>query len=91
MKFGDQFMLYHEHQQLTTNFNGTYTFGGGTAPVLDGNNQPIPGETDDDYGRAAVSAGGAGAGGWDADSVQQCCGDAGGELQHGAECAFLPG
>lgn len=45
MKFGDQFMLYHENQQLTTNFNGTYTFGGGPAPVLDGNNQPIPGET----------------------------------------------
>ncbi len=46
MKFGTQFMLYHENQQLTTNFNGTYTFGGGTAPVLDANNQPIAGETE---------------------------------------------
>ena len=46
MKFGTQFMLYDEHQQLTTNFNGTYTFGGGTAPVLDANNQPVAGETE---------------------------------------------
>jgi hypothetical protein len=45
MKFGVQFQLFHENQQLTTNFNGTYTFGGGPAPVLDANNQPIPGET----------------------------------------------
>jgi Carboxypeptidase regulatory-like domain len=45
MKFGMQFMLFDEHQQLTTNFNGTYTFGGGPAPLLDANNQPIPGET----------------------------------------------
>jgi hypothetical protein len=33
-KFGTQMMLYHEHQQLTTNFNGTYIFGG--APGLTG-------------------------------------------------------
>jgi hypothetical protein len=46
MKFGTQLMLYNEHQQLTTNFNGTYTFGGGPAPVLDANNQPIAGETE---------------------------------------------
>ena len=26
MKFGVQFMTYNEHQQLTTNFNGTYIF-----------------------------------------------------------------
>ena len=45
MKFGVQFQLFHENQQLTTNFNGTYTFGGGPAPVLDENGQPIPGET----------------------------------------------
>ena len=45
MKFGMQLQLFHENQQLTTNFNGTYTFGGGPAPVLDANNQPIPGET----------------------------------------------
>jgi hypothetical protein len=45
LKFGTQFMLYHEHEQLTTNFNGTYTFGGGTAPVLDANGNPVAGQT----------------------------------------------
>ena len=45
-KFGTELMLFDEHQQLTTNFNGTYTFGGGTAPVLDGNNQAVPGQTE---------------------------------------------
>ncbi len=46
LKFGTQFMVYNEHQQLTTNFNGTYTFGGGTAPVLDANGHPVPGQTE---------------------------------------------
>jgi hypothetical protein len=46
LKFGTQLMLYGEHQQLTTNFNGTYTFGGGIAPVLDANNHPIAGQTE---------------------------------------------
>ena len=46
LKFGTQFMLYSEHQQLTSNFNGTYTFGGGTAPILDSNNAPEPGATE---------------------------------------------
>jgi hypothetical protein len=45
LKFGTQFMVYKERQQLPTNFNGTYTFGGGTAPVLDANGNPIPGKT----------------------------------------------
>jgi hypothetical protein len=45
LKFGTQLFIRHENAALTTNFNGTYTFGGGIAPVLDGNNQPIPGET----------------------------------------------
>jgi Carboxypeptidase regulatory-like domain len=45
-KFGTQLWIYDEHQQLTNNFNGTYTFGGGTAPVLDANGHPIPGETE---------------------------------------------
>ena len=44
-KFGTQLMVYQEHQELTTNFNGSYSFGGGLAPVLDANNQPIPGQT----------------------------------------------
>jgi hypothetical protein len=39
-KFGTQLMTYNEHEQLPTNFNGTYTFGGGIAPVLDANNNP---------------------------------------------------
>jgi hypothetical protein len=45
LKFGTQLMAYRERQQLTNNFNGTYTFGGGTAPVLDANGNPIPGQT----------------------------------------------
>ena len=46
LKFGMQLMLFDEHQELTTNFNGAYTFGGGPAPVLDANNNPIPGQTE---------------------------------------------
>ena len=45
LKFGVQLMSASISAQATNNFNGTYTFGGGTAPVLDSNNQPIPGET----------------------------------------------
>ena len=46
IKIGDLFFVYDEHQTLTKNFNGTYTFGGGIAPVLDSNGNPIPGETE---------------------------------------------
>ncbi len=45
LKFGYQVNNYDLHNRLTTNFNGTYTFGGGAAPVLDANNQPIAGQT----------------------------------------------
>lgn len=45
LKFGTQLMVYREHEQLTTDFNGTYTFGGGSAPVLDMNNNAIPGQS----------------------------------------------
>ena len=45
LKFGYQVNNYDLHNRMTTNFNGTYTFGGGTAPVLDANNQPVPGQT----------------------------------------------
>ena len=38
LKAGIQLFDYVEHQTLTDNFNGTYIFGGGSAPVLDGNN-----------------------------------------------------
>ena len=40
MKAGLQLFTYGEQRTLTTNFNGSYTFGGGPAPVLDSNNQP---------------------------------------------------
>jgi hypothetical protein len=40
IKAGVQLWIYDEHQQLTSNFNGTYTFGGGSAPVLDANGNP---------------------------------------------------
>jgi hypothetical protein len=45
LKFGGQFFVFNEHQRLLSNFNGTYVFGGGTAPVLDASNNPIPGQT----------------------------------------------
>ena len=65
MKFGNFLMIYNEHQHLTTNFNGSYTFGGGIAPVLDANGNPIPGQTEtitgfEQYQRAQLGqAGGA--------------------------------
>lgn len=46
LKIGTQFKMYNVSDQLTTNFNGFYTFGGGTAPVLDANGNPIPGQTE---------------------------------------------
>ncbi|MBN9615472.1 MAG: hypothetical protein BGO25_13570 [Acidobacteriales bacterium 59-55] len=46
LKFGVQFKMYNVRNRLTTNFNGLYTFGGGTAPVLDANGDPIPGQTE---------------------------------------------
>ena len=45
MKFGIFTEFLDEHKRLTNNFNGTYNFGGGIAPVLDANHQPIPGQT----------------------------------------------
>ena len=45
LKAGLLFFENLERRRLTTNFNGTYVFGGGTAPALDGNNQPIAGQT----------------------------------------------
>jgi hypothetical protein len=46
LKFGTQLFIYNEHDTLTTNFNGTYTFGGGTAPVLDAQGNALPGQTE---------------------------------------------
>lgn len=45
MKFGVQLNTYDLRNRMTQNFNGTYTFGGGIAPVLDANNQPVAGQT----------------------------------------------
>ena len=64
IKFGTQMMVYADQQQLTTDFNGFYTFGGGTAPVLDAGGHPT-GQTEtitglQQYQRAlAGQAGGA--------------------------------
>ncbi|HUZ95189.1 MAG TPA: TonB-dependent receptor [Edaphobacter sp.] len=46
LKIGTQFKMYNVSDQLTTNFNGLYTFGGGSAPVLDAHGNPIPGQTE---------------------------------------------
>lgn len=45
LKFGTQLRIYNDHQSLPTNFNGTYTFGGGTAPVLGAGGVPVAGQT----------------------------------------------
>lgn len=45
LKAGVQFFFNSEHRRLTTNFNGSYIFGGGTAAALDTSNQPIAGQT----------------------------------------------
>jgi hypothetical protein len=58
-KAGLQLFDYVERQTLTTNFNGTYIFGGGTAPVLNANNQPTGATTTisglEQYRRAVLS------------------------------------
>ena len=46
LKMGTQLKIYNVGDQLTTNFNGLYTFGGGVAPVLDANGNPVPGQTE---------------------------------------------
>lgn len=45
MKFGTQFLSRRYSLRATTNFNGTYVFGGGIAPVLDANGKPVNGQT----------------------------------------------
>ena len=40
LKFGSQMNVYDNHRRLPTYFNGSYTFAGGVAPVLDANNNP---------------------------------------------------
>ena len=40
LKFGTQFLSRRVRWAKPTNFNGTYTFGGGSAPVLDANGNP---------------------------------------------------
>ena len=44
LKFGAQINTYDHFDRLTSGFNGSYTFGGGTAPVLGANNQPVAGQ-----------------------------------------------
>ena len=43
--FGGRFRAEHIGQNSSNNFGGTYTFSGRIAPVLDVNNQPVPGQT----------------------------------------------
>ena len=44
-RFGIRLREQQDDSVAPVNFNGTYTFGGGTGPVLDGN-QPVPGQTE---------------------------------------------
>ncbi len=46
LKFGTEMIIFHANEQLTTGFNGTYTFGGGVAPVLNSNGVPVGSETE---------------------------------------------
>jgi hypothetical protein len=65
IKAGIQFRNTMANDKLTTNFNGSYTFGGGTAPVLDAQGNAVAGETEtisglEQYRRAQLGlAGGA--------------------------------
>ena len=45
LKAGIQLFDYVEYQTLTDNFNGSYIFGGGSAPVLDANNNATSAST----------------------------------------------
>jgi len=40
IKFGNQFEYLRERMRMPSNFNGTWLFGGGNAPVLDANHNP---------------------------------------------------
>ena len=42
VKFGVRARLQYIDSVSPLNYNGTFTFGGGQAPVLDANNQPVP-------------------------------------------------
>src|SRR6202008_2401775 len=43
IKFGARLRGQTDDNFSPLNFNGTFVFGGGLAPALDSNNQPIPG------------------------------------------------
>jgi hypothetical protein len=43
-KFGGRLRGQTDDNVSPQNFNGTYTFGGGLAPMLDANNQAVPGQ-----------------------------------------------
>jgi hypothetical protein len=45
-RFGIRLRGQTDDSVAPVNFNGTYTFGGGTGPVLDAANQPVAGQTE---------------------------------------------
>ena len=65
VKFGMNLRVARERQSVTQNFNGTYIFGGGTAPLLDAMGNPLTGSAStitglEQYRRARLGlAGGA--------------------------------
>lgn len=46
LKFGTEMIVFHANDQLTTSFNGAYTFGGGVAPVLSSSGAAVGSETE---------------------------------------------
>ena len=45
LNFGVRLRSVRDANNSSANYNGEYTFGGGLEPVLDANNQPVPGQT----------------------------------------------
>ena len=91
VKIGTQFQMYRENQRLTTNFNGTYTFGGGIAPVLDANGNPVAGQTTTITGLEQYRRALAWAGGRYGHCIQQRHRHAAGGFHGGAQCAVRAG
>ena len=70
LKVGINLRTYREREQMTQNFNGTYIFGGGIAPVLDANGNATTG-SNDHHRAGAVSPRKTVISRWNADGVHR--------------------